>query len=56
MSIEIEFPVEFVVAGTPASLQTKRAQTRTAWRDRVRVASLMALPEGHFAADRTSAE
>ena len=52
MSVEIGFPFEFVVQGTPASLQTKRAQSRQAWRDRVRAASRVALPEGHYAAER----
>ena len=48
MSVEIVFPIEFIVAGTPASLQTKRPETRRAWRARVREASRAALPEGHF--------
>jgi crossover junction endodeoxyribonuclease RusA len=51
MSVEIEFPVEFIVHGTPVSLQAKRAEAREAWKDRVRAASYTALPEGHFAAE-----
>lgn len=48
MSIEIEFPIEFLVRGTPASAQTKLATTRDRWKQNVRQASLSALPEGHF--------
>ena len=49
MSVEIAFPLEFIVPGTPASLQTKRPETRTAWRERIRLASRAVLPEGHYA-------
>ena len=48
MTVEIVFPIEFIVAGTPASLQTKRPETRRAWKAHVREASRAALPEGHF--------
>ncbi|MCB8876096.1 RusA family crossover junction endodeoxyribonuclease [Acidisoma silvae] len=48
MTVEITFPLEFVVGGTPVSLQTKRISTREAWRDKIRTASAGALPEGHF--------
>jgi len=48
MSVEIAFPLEFCVPGTPVSLQAKRADSRTAWKDRVRRASQASLPEGHF--------
>lgn len=48
MSVEIAFPVEFVVLGTPVSFQAKRPESRAAWRARVRQASYGALPEGHF--------
>jgi hypothetical protein len=49
MTVEISFPVEFVVHGVPVSLQVKRADARANWRDRIRRASLQVLPEGHFA-------
>lgn len=49
MTVEIDFPVEFIVRGRPVSLQTKRPAARMAWRERVREASHVALPEGHFA-------
>jgi crossover junction endodeoxyribonuclease RusA len=48
MSVEIAFPVEFIVLGTPVSLQAKRPSSRPGWKDRVKRASLVALPEGHF--------
>ena len=50
MSVEIDFPLEFVVTGTPVSLQTKRADTRLACRAKVKAASSASLPEGHFSA------
>jgi Holliday junction resolvase RusA-like endonuclease len=51
MSVEIAFPLEFIVRGTPVSLQAKRPESRAAWKERVKEASYAALPEGHFAAD-----
>lgn len=52
MSVEIAFPVEFIVQGTPVSLQAS-PRSRDAWKRRVREASLGALPEGHFQSDST---
>ena len=49
MSIEIEFPFEFVVEGTPVSAQTTRRQSIREWQARIMEASRGALPEGHFA-------
>ncbi|MBK1662041.1 RusA family crossover junction endodeoxyribonuclease [Paracraurococcus ruber] len=49
MSVEIDFPLEFLVLGTPVSLQAKRPAARDAWKTRVKDASRAALPEGHFA-------
>jgi crossover junction endodeoxyribonuclease RusA len=51
MSIEIEFPLEFVVAGTPVSLQAKRRESLDQWKHRVIEASRTVLPESHFATD-----
>lgn len=51
MSIEIEFPLEFVVAGTPVSLQAKRRESLDQWKSRIVDASRTVLPEGHFATD-----
>lgn len=50
--LEPDFSIEFLVAGTPASLQTKRAETRDQWRALVRQASERVLPDGHFATGR----
>lgn len=47
--MEPEFPLEFIVPGTPVSLQATRASSRTAWKAHVRAASMTALPEHHFA-------
>jgi crossover junction endodeoxyribonuclease RusA len=47
--MEIEFPIEFLVEGTPVSLQAERAATRNEWKDRVKAASVSALPQPHFA-------
>lgn len=46
---EPEFPLEFIVDGTPASLQAKRPETRNEWKARVKAASSGTLPEGHWA-------
>ncbi len=51
MSVEIEFPLEFIVRGTPVSLQAKRRQSKTFWKDRVKQASYTALPEAHFSTE-----
>ena len=48
MSVEIQFPLEFVVHGTPVSLQTARTKSKDDWKLRVKIASYGALPEGHF--------
>jgi crossover junction endodeoxyribonuclease RusA len=49
--MEIEFPIEFIVHGTPVSLQTKRPESRAEWRTLVRDAARPALPAPHFASD-----
>ncbi len=51
MSVEIAFPLEFIVPGTPVSQQAKRADSRIAWKDRVKRASRSSLPEGHYSTD-----
>lgn len=50
--MEITFPVEFLVAGTPVSLQTKRPQSVNQWKNRVIAASRPLLPEAHLATDQ----
>ncbi|PZA10307.1 RusA family crossover junction endodeoxyribonuclease [Rhodopseudomonas palustris] len=50
--MEIAFPIEFIVADTPVSLQAKRRQSLDQWKRQVISASRVALPEGHFATAR----
>lgn len=51
MSMEIQFPLEFIVQGTPVSLQCKRTIAKDDWKGRVRDASYNVLPEGHFSTE-----
>ncbi|HTZ36505.1 MAG TPA: RusA family crossover junction endodeoxyribonuclease [Stellaceae bacterium] len=48
MSVELRFPFEFVVEGTPVSQQAKRRQSLREWQDCVRAAARQNLPAGHF--------
>ncbi len=50
-AIEINFPIEFVVHGTPLSLQAKRAASRAEWKERVKLASSNAIPSPHYASE-----
>lgn len=47
--MEIIFPIEFIVHGTPVSHQAKRAEAREQWKVLVRTASSIVLPSPHFA-------
>ena len=49
--MEISFPIEFLVHGTPISSQAKRAASRDEWKGRVKAASNSAIPDEHFASD-----
>ena len=49
--MEIQFPIEFLVSGTPVSLQAARAVTKEDWKRRVRDASRAVIPQPHFASD-----
>ena len=49
--MEIEFPVEFLVVGTPVSLQAKRRESINQWKARIIEASRSILPQGHFASE-----
>jgi hypothetical protein len=51
MSVEISFPLEFIVRGAPVSLQATRPKSKEAWKQRVKQASYEALPEGHFSTE-----
>jgi crossover junction endodeoxyribonuclease RusA len=50
--MEIQFPIEFLVSGTPVSSQAKRPESREEWKTRVKDASTNTLPRPHFASDR----
>lgn len=47
--MEIAFPIEFLVSGTPVSLSSQNPKAREQWKDRVKNASSRALPDPHFA-------
>lgn len=47
---DICFPLEFVVEGTPLSLQAS-GKSRAMWKQRVKDASFIALPEQHVVCD-----
>lgn len=49
MSVEIEFPFEFLVEGTPVSAQRGHRRSLRQWQLRIVDASRRRLPEGHFA-------
>ena len=49
MNVEIEFPLEFIVSGIPVSHQAKRVDSKAEWRERVKAAIRVTLPENHFA-------
>jgi hypothetical protein len=49
--MEIEFPIEFLVYGTPVSLQRKRRAAVTEWQDRIKKATAAAIPTPHYASE-----
>jgi crossover junction endodeoxyribonuclease RusA len=49
--MEIMFPIEFLVSGTPVSLSSQNPNAREQWKDRVKNASSRALPDPHFASN-----
>ena len=53
--MEIEFPIEFLVKGTPVSLQAKGAKSRKEWKERVKSASSGVIPSPHFASNERMA-
>jgi crossover junction endodeoxyribonuclease RusA len=50
-TMEIEFPIEFLVQGTPVSQQGKLAKSKDEWKARVRTASSATIPVPHFASE-----
>jgi crossover junction endodeoxyribonuclease RusA len=49
--VELEFPIEFIVQGTPVSFQATRVESKSEWKKRVKDASSQALPDGHWASE-----
>jgi Holliday junction resolvase len=49
MAVELEFPLEFVVEGTPVSFQAKLSKSKQDWKAKVKAASYSALPQAHYA-------
>lgn len=49
--MQIEFPIEFIVHGTPISSQARRPESRKEWKEHVKNASSTALPNPHFVSD-----
>jgi crossover junction endodeoxyribonuclease RusA len=47
--LQLDFPIEVLVEGTPVSSQAQRAASRAEWRERVREASRLALPDAAWA-------
>jgi crossover junction endodeoxyribonuclease RusA len=47
--MEIAFPIEFLVSGTPVSLSSQNAKAKEQWKNRVKNASSYPLPSPHFA-------
>ena len=47
--MEIVFPIEFLVSGTPVSLSSSNPNAKEQWKTRVRNSSADALPSPHFA-------
>jgi len=50
--MEIEFPIEFLVFGTPVSAQSQNPASRVAWKDRVLAAAQGVVPQPHFASQK----
>ena len=50
--MEIEFPIEFLVAGTPVSGQSQNPVSRAAWKERVLEAAQGVVPQPHFASQK----
>lgn len=50
--MEPEFPLEFIVLGTPVSFQRKLTRAKQEWKELVASAAREVLPEMHFATQR----
>jgi len=52
LDMEIEFPIEFLVFGTPVSAQSQNPVSRAAWKGRVLAAAQAVVPQPHFASQK----
>jgi crossover junction endodeoxyribonuclease RusA len=50
--METEFPLEFLVSGTPVSLQSSNRPAIDGWKALIRESSRRLLPEGHWTTER----
>jgi crossover junction endodeoxyribonuclease RusA len=50
--MEIEFPIEFLVFGTPVSAQSRSPVARDGWKARVLAAAQSVVPHPHFASQK----
>jgi crossover junction endodeoxyribonuclease RusA len=49
--MELAFPIEFLVHGTPVSFQSSNPASKDGWKNRVKAASIGVIPQPHFASD-----
>jgi hypothetical protein len=49
--VEPDFPFEFIVLGTPVSVQRDNPKAKAEWQELIRIASRARLPEMHFATE-----
>lgn len=49
--MELSFPIEFLVHGTPVSHQSSNPASKVGWKMRVKAASVSAIPQPHFASE-----
>ena len=49
--MELAFPIEFLVHGTPVSFQAANPASKNGWKARVKAASVGVIPQPHFASD-----
>ena len=49
--MELSFPIEFLVHGTPVSLQATNPASKVGWKNRVKAASVAVIPQPHFASE-----
>jgi crossover junction endodeoxyribonuclease RusA len=50
--MEMEFPIEFLVRGTPVSAQSRNSASKEGWKARVLAAAESIIPQPHFASQK----